>query len=140
MGAQHRENTYSTNAETDDYGFRNKESVVEPKPQDSLRIITYGGSTTFCYNLSNEDAWPLQLQKVLREKRNDSDQVLNGGAIMWSIGHAHARGKKDIPALKPDYVMIYAGINEATNAGYLSSQGKPLGELVRFRQTIPLDG
>lgn len=130
LGAQHREHAYNTNAETNDYGFRNKQDVMQPKPEGAFRIITYGGSTTFCYNLLNDEAWPLQLQSVLREKRHSHDQVLNGGAILWSLGHAYARAKKDIPELRPDYVIIYSGINEETNAGYLARQGLPMQELV----------
>jgi len=131
LGAQHRENAYNTNSETNNYGFRNKENVIDAKSDGALRIISYGGSTTYCYNLLNEEAWPLQLQKILREEHNDKDQVLNGGAIVWSIGHAYARSKKDIPLLTPDYVIIYSGINEQTNADYLAMQDKRLEDLIR---------
>lgn len=130
LGAQHKEYAYNTNAETNNFGFRNKENVLKPRPTDSLRIIAYGGSTTYSYNLLNEEAWPIQLQKILRMRRNTSDQVLNGGAILWSIGHAYARAKKDIPKLKPDAVIIYSGINEDTNAWMLSLQGKQMEDLI----------
>jgi len=130
LGAKHKENAYNMNAETNDWGFRNTEDVLVPRPKDALRVIAYGGSTTFCYNLSNESAWPLQLQSILREKRNSGDQVLNGGAIMWSLGHAYARAKEEVPVLRPDYVIIYSGINEAANAAYLAAQDKSLEKMV----------
>jgi len=129
LGVQHKENAYNMTSETNNWGFRNKEDVPARKPENSLRLIAYGGSTTFCYNLSNDEAWPVQLQGILREERNINDQVLNGGAINWSLGHLYARAKKDIPALKPDYVIIYSGINEPTNAAYLSAQGKSLKKM-----------
>ena len=100
VGAQHNENAYNTQAETNDFGFRNSEDVINPKPEQSYRIIAYRGSTTFCCCLSNEDSWLLQLQAVLRRQHNAGDQVLNGGAIMWSLGHAFARAKKDLPVLE----------------------------------------
>ncbi len=126
LGAIHRTNGYNSNGETNSYGFRNHENPLEPKPENALRIIAYGGSTTFCYNLETAETWPSQLQLALRRDRHDSDQVLNGGAILWSLGHLYVRAKRDLPILKPDYVVIYAGINEETNNAYLAREGVSL--------------
>ncbi len=131
LGAQHKENAYNTRAQTNNYGFRNVEDVIDPKPAGALRVVAYGGSTTFCYNLSDAETWPAKLEQLLRSTRHPADQVLNGGAIMWSIGHVFARAESDIPALKPDYVIIYSGANEFRNAVQLASQGKDLSALVR---------
>ncbi len=131
LGAQHAKNGYNSNAQTNDWGFRNNENVLEPKPKGSLRVIAYGGSTTFCYNLFNNETWTVRLEEMMRAKHNPKDQVLNAGAIMWSLGHAFARAKKDIPVLKPDYVLIYAGVNELPNANFLAADGKPLDKLLK---------
>ena len=120
-GAQHNENAYNRLTTTNNFGFRNVEDVLEPKDEESLRIIAYGGSTTFCYNLSNEETWPSRLEQKLRKSRHPKDQVLNAGAINWSLGHAFARAKIDIPVLKPDYVLIYSGINEGANSDSLKN-------------------
>jgi len=116
LGAIHASEAYNLLAETDNYGFRNRDDVIEPKPKDALRIIAYGGSTTFCYNLANDEAWPIQLQALLRLSENPKDQVLNAGAIAWSIAHEITRAKRDIPLLHPDYVILYSGVNEDLNA------------------------
>jgi len=116
LGAIHAANGYNLNSETNNFGFRNKEDVIEPKPANALRIIAYGGSATFCYNLPTDLAWPIRLQEILRKQHNAFDQVLNGGAIMWSIGHELTRAKRDLPRLKPDVVIIYSGVNEEVNA------------------------
>ena len=126
LGAIHAKHAYNSNSQTNDYGFRNKEDVFDPKPPGALRLIAYGGSTTFCYNLETDRAWPLQLQQELRARGNTKTQVLNGGAIMWSIGHELARAKRDLPRLKPDVVIIYSGINEDANAGLLAAEGVSL--------------
>lgn len=131
LGAQHQENAYNTNAETNDFGFRNHEDVIEPKPAGALRFIAYGGSTTYCYNLTNREAWPTLLEERLRKTHHPRDQVLNGGAILWAIGHIHARAKKDLPRLRPDFVILSTGINEEGNAAYMHGQGKDLKALVR---------
>ncbi len=131
LGAIHALNGYNSNAETNDYGFRNVEAVKNPKPAGATRGIVYGGSIVFCYNLSNEEAWPLQLEKQLRTHHNPEDQVLNGGAIAWSIGHAYRRAKRDLPVLKPDYVVIYSGINEQLNALIMQSTGTDIHDLIK---------
>ena len=131
LGAIHALNGYNSNAETNDYGFRNVEPVKNPKPAGATRGIVYGGSIVFCYNLSNEEAWPLQLEKQLRANHNPDDQVLNGGAIAWSIGHAYRRAKRDLPVLKPDYVVIYSGINEQLNSLIMLSEGKDIHDYIR---------
>jgi len=130
IGAVHAENAYNTRYQTNDYGFRNREPVIQPKPEGAFRIITYGGSTTFCYNLSDENTWPARLERLLREHHHPKDQVLNAGAIAWSLGHALARARRDIPLLKPDYVIIYSGINEDLNSRALALQGVSLTQLV----------
>ena len=126
LGTVHNENAYNTTSETNDYGFRNKENVFEPKPKGSHRVIAYGGSTTYSYNLLNDEAWPIQLQNLLRRQHDSRDQVLNGGAFAWSLSHAYARARGELPLLRPDYVILYSGINEETNANALRGQGKEL--------------
>jgi hypothetical protein len=132
LGAQHQENAYNAGAQTNDWGFRGTEDVLVERPRGALRIIAYGGSTTFCYNLSEVETWPARLQARLRETRGgDHDQVLNAGAVFWSLGHAFARAKKDIAGLRPDYVLIYSGINEEYNASCLRVQGIKLSDELR---------
>jgi lysophospholipase L1-like esterase len=123
LGAIHAPNSYNSNSETNNFGFRNKQDVIEPRPANALRVIAYGGSTTFCYNLPTELAWPIRLQELLRTSRNPSDQVLNAGAIMWSLGHELIRAKRDLPQLRPDVVILYSGLNEEFNAEMLKHEG-----------------
>ncbi len=129
LGARHRENAYNTHTQTNDHGFRGREPVIEPRPPGALRIIAYGGSTTFCYNLADGDAWPARLEARLR-RDHPRHQVLNAGAILWSLGHAYARARQDLPLLEPDHVILYSGINEHTNAELLAAAGTPMAALV----------
>ena len=107
-----------------------KEDVFEPKPPNSVRVIAYGGSTTFCFNLETDQAWPIRLQEELRKHAGPKSQVLNAGAIVWAISHEVARAKRDLPRLKPDVVIIYSGLNEEANAGHLAEEGISLKEAV----------
>lgn len=131
LGATHKENSYNSMGQMNNFGFRNKEDVLVPQPKSSLRIIAYGGSTTFCYNIKGAQAWPLQLQGILRKNfPQNHDQVFNGGAVAWSFGHVLARMKQQIPILKPDYVLLYVGINEELNDSFLKAAGSSIQQHV----------
>lgn len=136
FGALPRPNSYNSNGSLNNKAFRNNEDVFDPKPAGSLRVIAYGGSSTYCHHLTNDEAWPLQLQRELRAQGgvHASDQVLNGGVVMWSIGHILAKAKRDIPVLHPDVVLIYSGVNEQFNAALVGLEGPPMTELVANRQ------
>ena len=130
LGATHRPNGYNTHTSLNNYGFRNREDVLDPKPANSLRIIAFGGSTTFGYNLADEDTYTQRLQERIKAVKSfEKTQVLNAGRIMYSAGHNLILMKRLVPALKPDYVIIYDGINEYTNMQSLQSEGVHLDKL-----------
>jgi len=124
-------NTYSHLTTLNDGAFRNVEDVIEPKPAGALRVIAYGGSTTFCPNLTTTACWPSQLEMRLRAAAGPvRHQVLNGGVVLWSLGHLLERAKRDLPKFKPNMAIIYSGINELANASSLAEAGTPIAELV----------
>jgi lysophospholipase L1-like esterase len=130
LGAIHAPNSYNSLTQTNNYGFRGREDVLDPKPPGSLRVLCYGGSTTYCYNLPDGETWPERLQQRLRSlPEREHDQVLNGGHVSWSLGHVYLLAKRELPALRPDVVVLYSGINEVTNASYLRAAGYDLDEL-----------
>lgn len=132
FGAMPRPYSYNSNGSLNNMAFRNTEDVFEPKPAGSLRVIAYGGSSTYCHHLLNDQAWPLVLQRELRAQGgpHERDQVLNGGVIAWSIGHILARAKREVPVLHPDVVLIYSGVNEEYNAALVGLEGPSMNELV----------
>lgn len=135
LGARMAENVYDHRWQTNDQGFRDDEDVIDPKPEDALRIIAYGGSTTLCWNLPTEETWPRRLEVLLRESTGDPcHQVLNAGDIDWSIGHVYARASEEVPRLRPDAVILYSGINEVLNARLLAADGIDLAEKVAAGQ------
>jgi len=124
-------NAYSHQTTHNDWGFRNIEDVIAPKPAGALRIIAYGGSTTFTPELRTKETWPYQLEKRLRAADgNNRHQVLNGGVVIWSIGHLLERARREVPKLNPDMVIIYSGFNETANAGHLEVTGTTIDDLV----------
>ncbi len=117
LGATHRPNSYNSNSSINNWGLRNPDDTAEAKPPGSTRIYCSGGSTTFCYNLTTAEAWPLVLQANLRRlPGRERDEVLNAGQICFSVADEFALARRLLPKLKPDVVVIYSGINEGMAA------------------------
>ena len=130
LGFTHAPNSYNTSRVTNNMGFLNINDVVSPENRnlEDVVFIAYGGSTTYCYNLEQKKAWPNIFQdKMCDAKKNNQlckFSVFNGGHVMYSIGHIYKRAKRDIPIVKPNYLIIYSGINEYANYQQLKRQKK----------------
>lgn len=90
------------------------ELVAIPKPEGVYRILALGGSTTFGHGLSADQAWPAQLQRILREDYGYANvEVVNLGVPGYysldSVVSLAARGL----AHEPDLVISYDGLNDA---------------------------
>jgi lysophospholipase L1-like esterase len=88
------------------------EAVAVPKPEETYRILAVGGSTTFGHGLSVDDAWPAQLQRILRARGHPQVEVINlsapGYYSLDSVVHLATRGL----ALQPDLIIDYDGLND----------------------------
>lgn len=115
LGAILTENSYSLSKQFNNFAFQNFADILPQRTPNQLRIITYGGSTTYCYNLGMKSSWPMRLQHHLQQQGLKGSEVLNAGDLQWSLGHAIVRAKREIPSLQPDYIIIYSGINEQSN-------------------------
>ncbi len=130
LGATYRPNSYNTLTSLNNDAFRNKEDVFDPNPAGSLRIMVFGGSTTFGYNLADGDTFTEKLEQKLRKIQGlERTQVLNAGEICYSSGHSLIRIKRLVPKLKPDYVILDEGLNDILNAWVLNSDGVSLNAL-----------
>ena len=127
LGATHRPNSYNSNSVLNNWGLRNTADVDPVKAAGSMRIYCSGGSTTFCYNLDTDDAWPSVLERRLRKTPGrEHDQVLNAGQISFSTAHEFTLARRQIPQLKPDVVLLFAAVNEGLSAELLN-MGEPGG-------------
>jgi lysophospholipase L1-like esterase len=106
---------YALNPARDDVnarGYRG-ESVAIPKPEDVFRIVALGGSTTYGHALTADEAYPAQLQRILRETYGEGVEVVNLGVPGYfsldSLVNLATRGA----ALEPDLVIVYDGVNDA---------------------------
>lgn len=99
--------------DVNDYGYRGA-AVAIPKPHEIFRIVTLGGSTTYGHGLTANEAYPAQLQHILRDDyAMQNVEVVNLGVPGYfsldSLVNLATRGL----ALQPDLVIIYDGVNDA---------------------------
>lgn len=96
-------------------GFRGPELVV-PKPAGTLRLAFLGGSTTFCAEVSsNEAVWAHlvwhDLQQRYPQIRFD---YVNAGVTAYTTLHSQTIFRQQVAPLQPDMVFIYHATNDMT--------------------------
>jgi len=107
--AGRRTRTISINSQ----GFRGPE-IESPKPRSRVRVAFLGASTTFCAEVSSNDAtWPAQLIANLQAAlpRADIDYV-NAAAGGYTLAQMHTALTKRVAPLQPDVIVIYEAANE----------------------------
>ena len=93
-------------------GYRGPEVEI-PKPDGVFRIVALGGSTTYSSATPWEDAYPAQLQNILREEYGYNNvEVVNGGMPGYTSWDILANFVFRTRELEPDLVIIYEGIND----------------------------
>ena len=131
LGATHRANAYNTKGQFNNFGLRGAEDVRAGRLESGLRIYCSGASTTFCYNLSDADAWPSVLQGELRKlSGHDRDEVLNAGQISFAVAHEYILARRLVPALRPDVALVWTGLNEMSSTELLQKEGKNVDDLL----------
>lgn len=89
-------------------GFRGEEITLE-KPPNTLRIACVGASTTFCGEVSsNEATWPHQLQERLQALYPDVRiQVINAGIPGYVASLSLKNLRLRVLPLQPDLVIYF---------------------------------
>ena len=99
---------YSMNSE----GFRGSE-FIKNKPDDTYRIITVGGSTTFGSGVTNENTWPKILEKKLQSSSEGKNiEVINAGIPAAASFIESKLIKEKLIHFKPDLIIIFDGNND----------------------------
>ena len=98
-------------------GFRGPEVPFE-KPAGELRIACFGGSSTFGAGPShNSKTWPLQVERLLRERFPDrAIRVLNFGTPSWTSFESQTCLAIRALAYDPDIVLVYHAVNDTWSA------------------------
>ncbi len=106
-------------------GFRGAETTWK-KPEGRFRIVCLGGSSTYGYTTTNDEAtYPVRLEQNLRKGRPDLDlEVINCGAPGFTSFESMSLLASRAIALEPDVVIVYHGLNDAQGSLY-RSKAKP---------------
>jgi lysophospholipase L1-like esterase len=99
-------------------GFRNRE-ISREKPSSVFRIICLGDSWTFGVNVDQDQAYPQQLEALLRREYPDRRfEVVNLGVMGYSSFQGLELLKRYAIFLDPDLLISGFGMNDASVAGY----------------------
>jgi len=97
---------------TNNFGMRGPSSTREKSP-DVVRIVTMGGSTTYCWNTSDGDTWSDVLARRLEAHfPNQNFEVLNAGVSGYSSFSNLIYLAGRVVDLEPDFVVLYQTAND----------------------------
>jgi lysophospholipase L1-like esterase len=97
--------------EMNEKGYRGP-NFEENKPEQTIRIIVYGGSAVFDTRTDRNADWPRLVEKNLREAGFAHVEVINAGipghTAVESVGRLFTEGFR----FSPDYVLLYNAWND----------------------------
>jgi hypothetical protein len=92
-------------------GFRGKEFELNNRP-GVTRIITIGGSTTYCTGVDDRYTWP----EVLDRSLGNAFEVINYGIPGLSTSEHIIQTALNLSDMAPDIVIYYTGWNDLRSA------------------------
>jgi lysophospholipase L1-like esterase len=88
-------------------GFRGSEVSLNKKA-GIIRVVTLGGSSTYCVGVSDNETWPYLLEKKL----GDGWEVLNLGVPGYNSVENLIQTALQLQELSPDIAVFYEGWND----------------------------
>ncbi|HXV35845.1 MAG TPA: SGNH/GDSL hydrolase family protein, partial [Myxococcota bacterium] len=93
-------------------GFRGEEIAI-PKPPNTFRIATLGGSTTYNYGVEDDDhTYPGRLEHHLREMGYRGVEVINAGVGGYNSFESLINLQFRVLDVEPDLVIVYQNTND----------------------------
>ncbi len=105
----------TTHPDHNSLGYRGRESPLV-KSAGVFRIVALGGSTTYGVFIENaEDAYPAQLERILREDYgHDNVEVVNAGAPGYNSWESFINFSFRVLDLHPDMIIFYEAVNDVS--------------------------
>jgi len=91
-------------------GLRGRE--ITPRKPGMPRVVTLGGSTTYCTGVSEGETWPEELERRL----DPAVQVVNLGVPGYTTVEHLIQTALNLSDLHPDVAIYYEGWNDLLNA------------------------
>jgi lysophospholipase L1-like esterase len=101
-------------------GFRGP-GIPREKPPGTIRVAFLGGSTTFCAEVSgNEAAWPhLVWQRLQAEFPGASFDYVNAGVPGYGLDAILRNLRERVAPLAPDVIVIYEATNDLSGNSFV---------------------
>ena len=118
-----------------EHGYRGK-LVPMMREENELRILCLGGSTTYGWSAPNpDDAYPAQLERILRDRQTrwKKVNVINAGTPSGTSGELLTQYLFKFRYYKPDVVIINTGGNDV--AATLANNYSP--DYSHYRKPLP---
>ena len=120
----------------DSEGFRDQE-FVDQKTSSAFRIVCLGDSWTFGANVGQDQAYPQQLQRLLRQGFPQANfRVLNMGVLGYSSYQGLELLKRRALDLNPDLLVIGYAINDSSIAGFRDKDMPGYGKTMRWTKAL----
>lgn len=100
-----REGTQRHTVSINSLGYNSPEFMVE-KPENTIRIITLGGSAAFDANAPDGRSWAVAMGDYI-EIDDPKIETINGAVSGYSTLNALAKLQNEVWVYKPDYVAVY---------------------------------
>jgi lysophospholipase L1-like esterase len=105
-------NEHGHRVQLNSLGFRGAEPTPEPAP-GTLRVIALGGSSTFCYEVSDDaHTWPARLEARLAQELGVPVEVINLGLPGYDAANSKVNYLFTGRALHPHVVLVYHTWND----------------------------
>jgi lysophospholipase L1-like esterase len=118
---------HGARVKTGSTGLRIKDCQFKLKKDNNVfRIVCLGGSSTFGWAVTYKDAYPYQLEHILRQDNNvaKSIEVINGGVIGYTSYQGVLFLKSDILKLKPDMIIVSYMVNDIDKHRFYRNNGR----------------
>jgi len=96
------------------HGFLSTPNISISKPEDVVRIVFLGGSSTAGtgHNLKDADTWPWKAVQMIRKNTDKKVEFINGAVGGYTSFESYGRLWSRIRHFAPDVVVLYHGWNE----------------------------
>lgn len=100
-----------TRVRTSSLGLRERERPIERA--GALRVVATGDSITFGIGVDDDDAYPQQLERLLRERGSGDVEVWNAGVPGYAMADLLGFLRRRLLALEPDVIVLQLSKNDS---------------------------
>ena len=89
------------------------QEIPDPKPEGTLRIITFGGSATAGLGYSPNVSFSHHLERMLKKSHPDRTvEIINLGIVAFASSQVALLVEEAVDHYEPDALIVYSGNNE----------------------------